>query len=185
MTAQQPETAPPTGPLLGRRRWLLTTVAGVATVGGAGLAWRNYKLSSGAESGLWRLAFTTVDGGQFNMSSLHGRPLLLNFWATWCPPCIEELPLLSDFYLKNAAKNWQVLGLAIDRLAAVKQFLAKTPVTFPVALAGLQGVALSRSLGNLTGGLPFTAIFDGSGLLIDRKIGKMTRNDLHSLATPA
>lgn len=185
MTAQQAEAARLAGPLLGRRRWLLTTVAGVATVAGTGLAWRNYTLSSGAESDLWRLAFATVDGDPFNMSTLRGRPLLLNFWATWCPPCIEELPLLSNFYLQNAAKGWQVFGLAIDKPAAVKQFLAKTPVTFPVALAGLQGVELSRSLGNLAGGLPFTAIFDLNGSLIDRKIGRMTRDDLHALALPA
>ena len=140
MTEQQPQSALFNRPAYGRRRWLVATVAGAATMAGAGLAWRNYKLSSGAESELWRLKFATVDGGQFNMSSLRGRPVLLNFWATWCPPCIEELPLLSDFYRENAAKGWQVLCLAVDEPVPVKQFLEKTPVTFPVALAGMRGV---------------------------------------------
>ncbi|MGA8513867.1 MAG: TlpA disulfide reductase family protein, partial [Burkholderiaceae bacterium] len=101
-------------------------------------------------------------------------PLVLNFWATWCPPCVEELPLLEAFYKLNAAKNWQVIGIAVDNAKAVKQFLGKMPLSFPTPVAGLAGTELSRSLGNVSGGLPFTVVFDASGQVALRHIGKLS-----------
>ena len=158
-------------------------VAGAAALGGAGLAWRSNQsqaVLSTAESELWQLSFARPDGGAFNMAALRSKPLLLNFWATWCPPCVEELPLLSRFYIENKAKGWQVLGLAVDQVDSVKRFLAKTPVTFPVAMAGLPGIELSRSLGNLSGGLPFSVVLGADGLVAHRKMGKVTSDDLLS-----
>ena len=169
----------------GRRRWLMAAVAGAAAVGGVSLAWRTYqpqKVLPAAESGLWLLDFATPDGKLLRMSTLRGKPLLLNFWATWCPPCIEELPLLSGFYQKNAANSWQVLGLAIDQLEPVKRFLSQAPVTFPVVMAGPQGVALGKSLGNSTGALPFTVVLGSDGRVAHRKMGKVTLGDLRDWA---
>lgn len=165
-----------------RRNWLIGAVAGAAALAGVGLAWRNDRISAVEESELWRLKFEKIDGSQLSMSTLRGNPLLLNFWATWCPPCIEELSLLSSFYQQNSPNRWQVLGLAVDQLAPVKHFLEQHPVTFPVVLAGMSGIQLSRSLGNSTGGLPFTVIFDSGGNLVQRKIGKMTVGDFRALA---
>ena len=168
-----------------RRRWLIGAVAGAAALGGIGLAWRKYQpqaMSPTAESELWSLEFATPDGSLLRMAALRGKPVLLNFWATWCPPCVEELPLLSRFYQENSAKGWQVLGLAVDQLEPVKHFLAKTPVTFPVAMAGMPGIELSRSLGNLSGGLPFTVVLGSDGLVAHRKMGKVTPDDLRAWA---
>ena len=168
-----------------RRRWLLGLVAGAAALGGAGVAWRNYQpqaITQNAESGLWESQFATTDGGMLSMASLRGKPLLLNFWATWCPPCIEELPLLNAFYRENVAKGWQVLGLAVDQLGPVKQFLAQAPVSFPVALAGLAGVEVSKALGNVAGGLPFTVVLKSDGTVAHRKMGKITPDNLRSWA---
>ena len=117
------------------------------------------------------------------MASLKGRLLVLNFWATWCPPCVEELPLIDAFFRENSKKGWQVLGLAVDQLAAVNRFLATAPVSFPIALAGLPGVALSQSLGNLGGGLPFTVLFGRDGSVLHRKMGRVSPDDLRAWAT--
>ena len=114
------------------------------------------------------------------MSSLKGRLLLINFWATWCPPCVEELPLINAFYQQNSKKGWQVLGLAVDNLAPVKNFLIKTPVNFLVALSGMEGIELSKSLGNMSGGLPFTVVIGSQGAVLHRKIGKVSIDDLHA-----
>ncbi|WP_367121939.1 TlpA disulfide reductase family protein [Rhodoferax sp.] len=124
------------------------------------------------------MEFPGLDGNVFRMASLQGQPVLLNFWATWCPPCIEELPLLSSFHQENSANGWQVLGLAVDQLEPVKRFLARSPVTFPVALAGLPGVELGKSLGNVSGGLPFTVVFGADGRVAHRKIGKVSSTNL-------
>ncbi len=166
-----------------RRRWLTGAVATAAALAGAGLAWRRYQpqaMASAAEATLWSLEFATPEGGLMRMASFRGKPLLLNFWATWCPPCIEELPLLSRFYAENAKKGWQVLGLAVDQRDPVNRFLARDPVTFPVALAGLAGVDLGKLLGNLTGGLPFTVVLGADGLVAQRKMGKVSPQDLEA-----
>lgn len=168
-----------------RRRWLMGAVAGAAALGGVGLAWRTYQpqtMSSTAETGLWQLEFAAPDGTPLSMASMRGKPLLLNFWATWCPPCVDELPLLSSFYRENSAKGWQVLGLAVDQPDPVKRFLAKSPVAFPVALAGVPGVEVSKSLGNLSGGLPFTVVLGSDGVVAHRKMGKITPDNLRAWA---
>ena len=115
------------------------------------------------------------------MQSFQGRPLLVNFWATWCPPCVEELPLINAFYQENKGNGWQVLGLAVDKAALVKTFLSKTPLAFSVGMAGLNGTDLSRKLGNLAGGLPFTVAIDSAGGIILRKMGQVTASDLQAL----
>lgn len=158
-------------------------VAGVAALGGAGLALRSNQPQTAlptVEPALWQQSFTKPEGGSFNMAALQGKPLLLNFWATWCPPCVEELPLLSRFYVENQAKGWQVLGLAVDQTDSVRKFLVRAPVTFPVAMAGLPGLDLSRSLGNLSGGLPFSVVLDAGGVVAHRKMGRVTLDDLLS-----
>lgn len=170
-------------PSLARRRWLYAAVAAVAGLGGAGLAWWKFSpkpVDEEAMAALWQLSFDTPADGPLTLQRLRGRPLLINFWATWCPPCIEELPLLDVFYKENAAKGWQVLGLAVDKMLPVRDFLAKHPLSFPVALAGMEGVGLSKSLGNLSGGLPFTIVLGADGAVRDRKIGKVSSADLAS-----
>ncbi len=111
--------------------------------------------------------------------------MVLNFWATWCPPCIEELPLLDSFQRENAANGWQVVGIAADNAKAVKQFLAKTPLSFPSPLAGLAGVDLSRSLGNLGGGLPFTVVVNRKGDVALRHMGKLSAPQIAAFAALA
>ena len=138
-----------------RRRLLYAGVAGTAALAGAGLAlwkWRTEEGRRDAAAVLWPMNFDTPAGTSLAMQSLRGKPLVLNFWATWCPPCVEELPLLDGFYRENASKSWQVVGLAIDQPSAVRKFLERTPVSFPIALAGLGGTELGHALGNLAVG---------------------------------
>ncbi len=168
-------------PSASRRRLLYAGVAGAAALGGGGLAWWQFQphaMEQGAEDALWAMDFEKPEGGVVAMKSLTGKPLLLNFWATWCPPCVEELPMLNAFYRQNSPNGWQVLGLAIDQPSAVRKFLQRIPLDFPVGLAGLGGTDLGRSLGNLTGGLPFTVVLGGDGRVQHRKMGQITQNDL-------
>ena len=140
-------------------------------------------LLPGAVQALWDTRFETILGQILAMQSLRGKPLLLNFWATWCPPCVEEFPLLDAFYRQNMTNGMQVLGLAIDKPEAVKAFLQKLPVSFPVAMASSQGTDLVRNLGNSSGGLPFSLLFAPSGAVLRSKLGKLAPGDLTDWAT--
>lgn len=164
-----------------RRAWL--AAAGVALVaGGAAYTLRRpdgrERELGPVEAAFWQQAFNQTDGNLLRMAAFQGKPLLVNFWATWCPPCVEELPLLSAFFTDNKSKSWQVVGLAVDQPSAVKRFQAQNSLSFPVALAGFEGTELSRSLGNVSGGLPFTVVFDAAGQIRQRKIGRVMPSDL-------
>nr|WP_051602958.1 TlpA disulfide reductase family protein [Simplicispira psychrophila] len=166
-----------------RRRALYALVAAAAGASGAGWAWWKFRphgadTALDSEQTLWAQHFQTPDGAALAMQAFQGRPLVVNFWATWCPPCIAELPLLNDFFQQNSAQGWQVVGLAVDQPAAVRSFLARAPVHFPIGMAGLGGTELARALGNLTGGLPFTVVLGRGGQVLHRKIGQIKAQDL-------
>lgn len=163
-----------------RRRWLLLT-GGVAALAGAGVAaWRMAPAPAApdASAQLWAASFEGLDGQPLHMADLRGRPLLLNFWATWCPPCVNELPLLDSFYARQRARGWSLLGLAVDQRGNVEKFLQRMPLRFPVALAGLAGSDLGRALGNERGGLPFSVLFAADGSILKRKMGELAEADL-------
>lgn len=134
---------------------------------------------------LWGQMFDTPAGEKLAMQSLRGKPLLINFWATWCPPCVDELPLLERFYTENKAKSVQIVGLAADKPEAVAKFLLKMPLTFPIGLVGMPGIALSKSWGNLVGGLPFSVMLATDGHVMQRKMGKLSESDLKLWAQSA
>ena len=164
------------------RRTLLTGAAAVtACVAGAGVAWwrlRPQDAQSPAVAAFWASQFEGPDGRVVEMRSFLGRPLLLNFWATWCPPCVEELPLLNAFHARQQTRGWGVVGLAVDQPAAVRQFLGRLPLAFPVGVAGFAGTDISRGLGNLGGSLPFSVVFDRQGAVVHQKVGKVSEADL-------
>ena len=173
-----------TSPHSSSRRSVILGVSAIAALAGAGTAW--WRGSSVAEdqrvqepiSGFWALQWKNPAGQDVFAADFKGRPLLINFWATWCPPCIEELPLLNDFYVQHRDAGWQVLGLAVDSPGAVRKFLEKTPLAFPVALAAMSGVDLGRNLGNVTGGLPFSVALSARGEVVQRKMGQVHATDL-------
>lgn len=130
------------------------------------------------QAGFWAQQFDTPAGGSLTLTHLKGKPVLLNFWATWCPPCVKEMPELDRFQSEFASKGWQVLGLAIDGPTPVKEFLAKVPVGFGIGLAGFGGTELAQALGNAAGGLPFSLLIDAQGRVRHRKMGATDFDEL-------
>lgn len=165
------------------RRASIAGLAAVSGLAGIGYSCYQYRLVQPSDAGLtalWDLELEQPLGGTLKLKSFRGKPLVLNFWATWCPPCVAELPLLERFYQQNAAKGWQVVGLAVDNTKSVTQFLSKIPLSFPTPLAGFEGTELSRSLGNVSGGLPFTVVFNSIGEVALRHMGQLSAEQLTS-----
>ena len=171
-----------------RRTALLAGAGLVAAAAGAGLGWRRHgtpdrgdaadlaptESAEEALAALWALRLERPEGGaELALAGLRGRPLIVNFWATWCVPCVEEMPLLDRFFRAAGGSGWQVAGLAVDNAPAVRRFLQQHPVAFPVGLLGADGVSLARSLGDSAGGLPFSVFVDAGGRIADRRLGKL------------
>jgi thiol-disulfide isomerase/thioredoxin len=181
-----PNATPPAAP--GRRGLLFAGAAGAAAAAGMGLAWWRQPASPPAGSAtaggsddlaaMWALVLVRPEGGELAMASLRGKPLLINFWATWCAPCIRELPQIDRFHHEFGPRGWQVLGLAIDGPTPVREFLARVKVGFPIGLGGLDGTDLLHSLGNLQGGLPFSVMIGAGGQVLQRKMGETSFDEL-------
>ena len=177
------QTPLPTASASPPRRGLLLGAGALAAGLGLGLAW--WKSQPGASAqvaepipGFWAQQWSTPQGAPLPLQSFRGKPLLINFWATWCPPCIEELPLINAFYKQNHANGWQVIGLAIDKPGSVQAFLQKMPLDFPVAVEPLNGTDLARELGNPSGLLPFSVAIGAQGGVVQRKLGRLKQEDL-------
>jgi thiol-disulfide isomerase/thioredoxin len=163
-----------------RRALLYAGIGAAAAIAGGAVAIRQWegRGSASVDPSLWAATFETPTGSPLAMQAFRGKPLVLNFWATWCPPCVEEMPLLDAFSRQNAGKSIQVVGLAIDQPSAVRAFLQRTRVSYPVGLAGLGGTELAKALGNESGGLPFTVVVGADGQVVQRRIGRVSQADL-------
>ena len=166
-----------------RRHLLLAGVGMAAGLAGALLAWQRFQpqgVMDEAVQNFWLQEFEKPEGGTLSFQSMRGKPLLVNFWATWCPPCIEELPLIDAFFNQNKSKSFQVVGLAVDQPSMVRRYLSQRPLSFPVGLAGFNGTELGKTLGNSQSVLPFSVIFDAKGRLLAQKAGKLDQSDLEA-----
>lgn len=131
----------------------------------------------------WQQQFDTPQGSTLTLAATQGKPTLINFWATWCPPCVKEMPELNRFHREFSPKGWKVIGLAIDGPTPVKEFLAKVGVGFDIGLAGFGGTELAQALGNTSGGLPFSVLIDAQGRVLHRKMGATHYDELAAWAS--
>ncbi|MEO8923169.1 MAG: TlpA disulfide reductase family protein [Caldimonas sp.] len=166
---------------------MVGAAAGIGIVAGASTAlWRSRRSGVDAQTAgpvdIWSLSFLSVDGVSIPMARFRGKAFLVNFWATWCAPCATEMPLLDAFARSAPSRGWNVLALAVDSADPVRRFLAERALSLPVALAGADGLDLSRSLGNSLGALPFTVVFDANGEVAQRKLGALDAGLLEAWA---
>ena len=165
--------------ILARRELLiLGTVAAAAAVTG-GIAGALALQSRSGAADLLSARYPDLDGKRRRLADWQGRALVCNFWATWCAPCREEIPVLDALQARHAATVLQVVGIAVDSAANVREYVKALPVRYPILLADASAIELMRRLGNSSGGLPFTVLLDRSGGLRERHLGPYTAAQLN------
>ena len=123
-------------------------------------------------------SWQTPDGKTANSENWREKVLVVNFWASWCPPCVEEMPTLDKVAQEYSAKNVLIVGIGIDSPSNIREFLQKTPVSYPIVIGGLEGSNLSKQMGNAQGALPYTVVINPKGKSIYTKLGKITEDEL-------
>ena len=155
---------------MNRRHFVLGATGLAAGLAGIAVAWRSQRRERVPEA-LWTLELPRVGGGTLAFASLQGKPLLVNFWATWCVPCVVEMPLLQRFHASNLRSGWQVVGIAVDQEPAVAKFIAERGIHYPIVMAGMIGMEVAGTLGNAAGGLPFSIATASDGHVLGRRLG--------------
>jgi thiol-disulfide isomerase/thioredoxin len=169
---------------MNRRQWiiivgisLLALLAGVVTsqwIHKTGLA------SDPAVKAFLGNSWQSPDGKLVDTQKWHGKVLVVNFWASWCPPCVEEMPTLDKLQQEFLQQKVLFVGIGIDSPSNIREFLSKTPVSYPIAIGGLEGSNLSKQLGNSQGALPYTIIINTKGKATYSKLGKISEEDVRS-----
>lgn len=142
-------------------------------------------LSAIAAIELGRLRLPDRYGKDQDFEQWRSKILIVNFWATWCEPCREEVPDLLKIQAKHAAKNVQVVGIAIDSADKVREFADEYHIGYPLLIGGMQVMDIARRLGNAAGGLPYTVVMDASGRVVARRLGRISEAQLEAAVTLA
>ena len=127
---------------------------------------------------IFDLVLTDLNGKPQGLGQWKGRILVVNYWATWCHPCREEMPGFSRLQDKFRDKGVQFVGISIDDAAKIVEFQKETPVNYPLLIGDMNIMKSSAELGNTRQALPFTAVFDRQGRLAASKLGRLSEPEL-------
>jgi len=142
------------------------------------------ELPAGSAARLNELVVATPEGQAAPLSQWAGKVRVINFWATWCPPCREEMPEFSRMQEKLADKGVQFVGIGIDTPENILNFQKASPVSYPLLLGSYDVLKLTVELGNKSSALPFTVILDRAGQIAHSKTGKLSEAELEALLKP-
>jgi len=159
----------------------LIFIVAIVIAGSAGFALQRYlsnkQQSSNSVIGQPRPEFAaeSLDGKIHNIKEWDNKVILLNFWATWCPPCKREIPGFIELQNEYGDQNFQVIGIAIDEMGAVREFAAKIGINYPIIAVQSEGVELSRRYGNNVGALPYSVFIDKNGTIRSTILGELSK----------
>ncbi|MGE0485036.1 MAG: TlpA family protein disulfide reductase [Gammaproteobacteria bacterium] len=128
--------------------------------------------TEGSPAGPLEWSFAAPDGSTHRLDEWAGKVLVVNFWATWCPPCLREIPAFIDLQARHGAAGLQFVGIALDQAEPVAAFVAGKGVNYPVLVGDQNVVRFMQALGNQIGGLPYTVVFDRAGEVVLTRQGE-------------
>lgn len=120
-------------------------------------------------------AMLDLDGQTRNIKDWDGKVILLNFWATWCPPCLREIPGFIELQEQYGDQGFQVIGIAADKEKAVRDYVDEIKINYPVIAAELDAIELSSRYGNRMGALPYSVIINRKSEISDRITGELSK----------
>lgn len=166
-------------------------VAALALLTGVSAAWWKGRQASEPTTAkaaanaptVWQSKFNDLQGKSQTLAQWRGKPLVLNFWATWCAPCREEMP---EFVAtkKSLGDKVSFVGLAIDNPADVQKFVTELGIDYPVLVGEQSALELMRAEGNNIGALPFTLIYDAQGNKVAAHAGRLDKKMLAAYLDP-
>ena len=137
-----------------------------------------------SSGGALEFSFPDINGQIQNVQQWRGKVLLINFWATWCPPCLKEMPEFIQWQREYQSSNLQFVGIALDDKEAVADYLKSIPINYPILIAGDAGSLLARQLGNIINAVPFTVVVNSQGQIIYRQPGELNKDQFLKVVKP-
>jgi thiol-disulfide isomerase/thioredoxin len=170
------------------REWALIAAVAIAAAA-AGYTynlWRTAPAAANREAVAIMMGahFPDLTGERQALGQWAGKVLVVNFWATWCAPCREEIPVFVRMQAEHGRHGLQFVGIAIDQADKVRDFAAEFGMNFPVLIGGADAIELARALGNRAGVLPFTVIIGRDGALVSVKVGAIKEAQLAPVIGP-
>ena len=125
-----------------------------------------------------------MTGTMRNINEWGNKVLLINFWATWCPPCVREIPSLIEVMHSHADKGFQVIGIAIDNKDDVEDYIEKMGISYPILIGETDAITITKQLGNRFGALPYSILVSRDGIIKVTHQGELKHDDLIEMITP-
>ncbi len=161
-----------------RARWWIAGVAALALMAGASLAvWHSAPPDATA---LMSISLPDTAGQQQSLAQWRGKVVIVNFWATWCEPCREEMPDFVRAQREFGPRGLQFVGIAVDQPDKVDRFAKELDLNYPALIGGYWAVELSKTLGNHLSALPFTIVIGRDGGVVDTQLGPFRAGKLRS-----
>ena len=167
-----------------RRELLILGSVGAAALVAGGVAGALAIQSRSGAASLLSGSFADLAGRTRKLAEWQGRLALINFWATWCAPCLEEVPLISAAAQKYRENGFSAVGIGIDHVDKIRDFAVKYAVRYDLLVSGPEAVELMKRLGNPAGGLPFSVLLDRQGRIAQRKLGPFLAGELEGIVEP-